>query len=800
MEREKSKYFFNTFYRFTTYVKNHRNFSAVMVVVLVLLLAFSFCLPKTLFDSPYSLVINDKQDHLLFASTAEDGQWRFPPLDTVPDKFTTCITTFEDRYFFYHPGVNLVSLFRAFYLNVKFREIRSGGSTITMQVIRLSRKNKARTIKEKFIELILATRLECSFSKQEIIAMYASHAPFGGNVVGLAAGAWRYYGRHYADLTWAEAATLAVLPNAPSLIHPGKNRELLKVKRDKLLNQLLLQEKIDSLTYRVSLLEPLPDKIFQMPQMAYHAAQYLKQNTSKPGIIKSTLDFQLQNTVSNIVNINAKRNTLNHINNAAALVLDVRSGHVLAYCGNVDTKTENSPYVDLIQAKRSSGSILKPFLYASALYDGTILPNELIADIPTRYDDYSPKNFNLKYTGAIAVSTALTKSLNIPAVRLLNKYGQERFYYNLKSLGFSSIVYSPEHYGLSLILGGAEVSLWELSAAYASMARILLRFEISGQYAKSDVHKNFLTPNYFPESGISDSPYQLSASSVWFTFKAMREVKRPVSMTGWENMSSSKDICFKTGTSFGFKDAWCIGVTPDYVVAVWVGNADGEGRPGIVGTQVAAPIMFDIFSALPKRNSFDAPLDDMEYSKICAVSGLIASDQCNNFSEQMIPSSTKHPFPCSYHKNILLEKNTFKRVYKNCYLNKEVIDTSWFILPAAQAYYYQQQHADYQPLPPLHRSCITEETESHFDIIYPQANSRIYLPSEFNNLQSQCVFQALHRNHESAIFWYIDNEFITSTDRFHEIVIQDIKSGEHKLTLTDSEGQTQQINFTVINN
>ncbi len=396
-----------------------------------------------------------------------------------PDKFIKCITTFEDKRFYSHPGVDLLAFSRAALRNFRSKEAVQGGSTLTMQVIRLSRRETKRNLWEKIIESIQSVRLECSYTKKEIMALYASHAPFGSNVVGLDAASWRYFGRSPEKLSWGEMASLAVLPNAPSLVHPGKNRDVLLKKRNRLLDKLLANKIIDQPTCYLAKLEPLPGEPVPLPQLAPHLLQRFredeKKNENASFKVKTTIDVNLQKNVTAIVASHHNVLKGNGVNNACALVLDVETGNVLAYVGNIyDIKNpELESDVDVIKAPRSPGSTLKPILYAAMLSDGMILPNSIIPDIPTQIGGYAPQNFDLGYDGAVPASVAFARSLNIPAIKLLQQYKYQRFYDLLKQLGMTTLNRPADNYGLSLILGGSEVSMWDLAGIYAGMARTL---------------------------------------------------------------------------------------------------------------------------------------------------------------------------------------------------------------------------------------------------------------------------------------------------------------------------------------
>jgi len=370
-------------------------------IVVLVGVAYYLVLPQPLFDRPYSTVLESRDGQLLSASIASDGQWRFPADNDVPDRFVKALLAFEDKRFFYHPGVDPFSIARALLQNVREGRIVSGGSTISMQVIRLSRGSPPRTIFEKALEMVLATRLELSYSKKEILALYAAHAPFGGNVVGLEAACWRYFGRSPDNLSWAEAATLAVLPNSPSLIHPGRNRDALRRKRDNLLHRLYLEGAIDSLAWALGTAEPVPTVPRSLPRYARHLLGRIQKKGGRQQRTTSTIDFALQRRVEEKVQQHHRRLRANQINNAAVLVLDVETGNVLAYAGNVYGNGNHGEEVDIVAAPRSTGSVLKPILYAAALNEGQLLPKSLLPDIPVRLNGFAPENFSREYDGAV---------------------------------------------------------------------------------------------------------------------------------------------------------------------------------------------------------------------------------------------------------------------------------------------------------------------------------------------------------------------------------------------------------------
>lgn len=767
-----------------TYIKRHKFKSAIVFIALV---AYYFCLPKQLFKDPTATVITSNTNELLGAVIAKDGQWRFPQNDSIPEKFKICIIQFEDAHFYKHPGFNPVSIAKALKQNLSSGGVKRGGSTLTQQVIRLSRKGQSRTYLEKVKELILATRLEFRTSKEKILSYYSSNAPFGGNVVGLDAASWRYFNRAASELSWAESATLAVLPNAPSLIYPGKNQEQLLKKRNRLLEKLLKQEIIDSLTYQLSIVENLPQKPYPLPQIAPHLLQRVAQAHFGKHV-RTSIKKPIQDQVNKIIHNSYNNLKQNEIHNAAVLILDVKTRKVLAYVGNTPTDMEHEKDVDIIDKPRSTGSILKPFLHAAMLDAGDLLPNMLVADVPTQFGNYNPENFDKQYDGAVPASRALSRSLNVPSVRMLQEFGLNRFYHYLKALKLRDLKYNANHYGLSLILGGAESNLWDLCKSYAALSSTLNHFnETSSEYFENE----FCEPTFLADETIdfgkkTSEKTLYDAASIYLTYESLKEVNRPEGNENWEFYDSSKQIAWKTGTSFGFRDAWAIGTTKDYVVGVWVGNADGEGRPGLVGVQTAAPILFEVFDVLPKSDWFSKPFDEMQEVAICSQSGYRASPNCDIVQQNFIQTAGLKTPPCPFHVVVHLDSNEQFQVNSSCEDVNTIIHKSWFALPPLMEYYYKAQNPFYKSLPPFRQDCFGEN-DIAMEFIYPKENNAIFLPKDFDGQTNQLILRVAHSKPETLVFWYLDDTYLGSTKDIHEFAMQP-KHGKHVITVVDTFG------------
>ncbi len=693
-----------------------------------LLLLWLFCLPRNLFKgTPYSTVVVDRDGQLLGARIAADGQWRFPPTETVPEKYATALIQFEDRGFRHHPGVSIKAIGRAIVQNIKGGHTVSGASTLSMQVIRLSRQRE-RTVWQKLTEMFMATRLEARYSKDEILALYASHAPFGGNVVGLEAAAWRYLGRDASDLSWAEAATFAVLPNAPSSINLSQNRPALLEKRNRLLKRLKDRRFIDEYTYESAMEEPLIGELHPLPSYCPHLVEEYNV-TSRGKTVRTGIMLNLQRRVEESLKRWREDLAESGINDLCAIITDVRSGETIAYCGNADIEVKRpGAWVDIARSPRSTGSILKPLLYCAVLQGGVILPSSLLPDVPTNFGGFSPKNFDLGYDGAVPADEALARSLNIPNVWLLKQFGTARFVTTLKEMGISTLNRKPEEYGLSLILGGSEACLKDVVGAYAKKARNV-------------------------------------DMATWYMLEAMAEVGRPDQMD-WRRVSSLRKVAWKTGTSYGSRDAWAVGITPDYVVGVWAGNAEGNSAPGLTGALTAGPVMFDLFNLLPATGWFEEPEDYIEVD-VCPESGYLAGRDCPEKVKMKVPAGGKDARQCPWHREIKMEK--------------------WFVLPPLMEKYYRIKHQEYRPVPREENA----DTEV-MSFAYPCDGAVLSPAKQMDGTSPGVRCEIVHTRQSATVYWHLDNEYLGETTDIHTMVI-DMPSGFHRLTAVDDEGNKKEV-------
>jgi penicillin-binding protein 1C len=667
-----------------------------------------------------------------------------------------------------------------------------------MQVVRLATGNKARTIFRKVKEIVFATRLEAAFPKDEILEKYLGLAPYGSNIIGIEAASWRYFGKAPSGLSWSQAAMLAVLPNNPAQLYPGKNNALLKVKRDALLKKLLQEEIISKETYQLSVSESIPTKQIYFPQTGTHLLQQEREKNPQGSTIKSTINSNLQNRCTQITEQYARNQQItNNVHNLSIVVTETATGKVLAYLGNAPGGYTPNWYVNAGVAPRSYGSLLKPFIYAAALDQGLILPEAWLEDIPHSYGGYCPKNFYNTYQGYEKADKALANSLNTCFVSLLHNYGIQRFHRLMKNYGVR-LPQEAAHYGLSIALGGAESNLWQLTSMYRNMGWLT-------QSNKSGLIANEIGPIYYDKSTINqqaDAVQIVSKQAAYLTLKAMANSKRPDLSAHWVNFAERRQIAWKTGTSFGLRDAWAIGVTPNYTVGVWVGNATGEGRPNLTGTLVAAPLMFQLFELLPAEKAwFKEP--NLVPITVCATTGWKATTACDSTKTTFsLPLKINVNLDCKWHKTIVTNNLGTHRVNFNCYDAANATKRNALVIEGAPLWFYKEwerkNYASSSPLLykeyPWLAGCLPSQSE--VQIVYP-ANGATIVPVQKKAEETLGFYaKATNTNSNSELYWLLNGNYLTtSKGKGHVFVPTPQGSGIHTLTVISEYGTTHSITF-----
>ncbi len=706
----------------------------------------------------------------------DNDQLRFPAVEDLPEKLVEAVITFEDKRFYYHPGVDPIAVLRAIITDIKAGKIVSGASTIPMQLVRLS-ENRDRTFLNKMIEMLKALRIDAYYSKRQILSLYLNNAPYGGNIIGYQGACHKYFGKSGKELTWAEAATLAVLPNSPDVTTPFRNREVLIRKRNRLLERLHEKGLFDRMTLKHSLSESLPEEPAELPFVAPHLASYLKK-TMNTETIHTTIDINKQELFERLTYNFNQRLKYNGINNLSLLIIDNRKREVVTYIGSADYfDRKNSGMVDGVRAERSTGSILKPFLYALAIDKGQITRESLIPDIPSYFGAYSPQNYDHEYTGLVRADQALIRSLNIPAVRLLSDYGLRSFYSFLQKTDMRTLRYGPDHYGLTLITGGCEGTLFDITTMFSMLA-------CNGMHIVPDIVKKEKT----------DSGRELiSAESSYIISDILSDLRRPGMEYYYRDFVKSRNIAWKTGTSYGHKDAWAVGYTPEYTVGVWTGNFSGESNRGLTGTYAAGPLLFEIFNVLQDELTWFSDKDlNFKKVKVCKDSGYRVSEHCSDWHEVLMPSEADVVPVCPWHRSVWVSEDGSESVCSRCW-DEERKKVNLFLLPGIIRKYYNPSGVK-TIMPPHRKSCPSSGDKGMLRITYPEPGANIIIPATGED-RARILKIDLSSSGNRKFTWYVNGAFHKETDTSY--LWFDGGPGKYDIVVYDQEGNWDSVSFSI---
>jgi penicillin-binding protein 1C len=774
-------------------------------ILLLLIPLLLIPLPDPLFPDDYSPVILDEAGEILRVFLNSKEQLHFPPelqaangapangapangalansalANGAPAKLKSAVLCYEDRHFYSHLGIDPRAVLRALAQNIRGGETVSGASTITMQVARLM-GGRSRTLPNKILESLQALKLEILYSKEDILQLYLNHAPYGGNIVGYQTACYSYYAKSPQTLTWAEAAALAILPNSPGLISPQKNRKIFIDKRNRLLLRLKDEGQFGPEELALAMKEPVPDHRLIYPFGAPHLAEFLRARSRKAGVIRTTLSSEIQKLAEEVLSYHMDHITTLGIANAAVLVAETESGKVRAYIGSNDYfDAAKDGQVDGVQSFRATGSVLKPFLYALAMDEGCLLPQTLLLDIPSQFGSFSPHNADLRYRGLVPAAEALIRSLNVPAVRLLSDYGVDRFYLFLKQAGLKRLFRPPQDYGLSLILGGAEASLFELASLYRGLAR-------SGRFS--------------PLRLVEDAPAAqelrlISPGAAYLTLEILKELFRPGAEYYWRSYQSGRPLAWKTGTSFGQKDAWSIGVSPCWTVAVWIGNFSGEGNANLKSTTLAAPLLFDLFNSLPPNAGWFSPEPGiMDVERICRQTGFRAGPDCEDVQGVSAPAGHR-PLPlCPYHKKFFVTLDGKYRVNSRCWEPGAYTRETRLVFPAEVVQYLRDQGRILERIPPLLPGCTGNRNMAVLRLVYPEEGAHIWIPRDLDGSYQKVTLRAAHGEGSQILYWYMDRRYLGQTEKQHTQSLS-LSRGWHLVEVWDRQGNRDRRNFYV---
>jgi len=812
-------------------------FPFLLIVVLFMLANWCFPLPKARLHPPVSQIVLDRNGEWLRAFLADDGMWRFSrqssvisyqsqevfdkPDPSLPDNYLLhqAILTSEDKWFYYHYGINPVSIATAFYDNLKAGEVVRGGSTITMQLARLI-EPKARTIPNKLIEMFRALQLEHTYSKSEILTFYFNMLPYGGNIVGTAAASRFYFNKPQHALSLGEAALLAAIPNAPERLRPDRFPENARKAREKVLNRLLARRQISEQQWQEALREPIPHKRHPLPFKAPHLSRLLvkQAKSTTNGRIYTTIDAKVQETTAHILReyLDAERKLSlrgsHSTSTGAIVVMDTESRHVLAMVGSHDFFDRSAlGQINGTLAPRSPGSALKPFVYALAMEEGLITPETLLFDVPVTYAGYEPVNYDGKYNGYVTARQALARSLNVPAVNLNARLKNVTLHAFLKQAGISTLA-PAQKYGLSMVLGGCEVNLLELTTLYAGLGNMgefgpyqLTLPRNSSQAQEGSERSIPLNRQPTAESERSERPENyfsqrlLQKETSFIITEMLTNSQLPTNTVrnpeAFERTMNLPKIAWKTGTSYGHRDAWCIGYSPKLTIGVWLGNFDGKGAPMLSGTDAATPILFALFTALTGQDThrwFTKP-EQLKTRQVCALSGAPVSSHCPTDKEDVYIPGISPVAVCTIHKRIYVDETTGYSLCSHCWGNSyrltgnyKKIFEEW---PADAATWLAENGFAVSVLPE-HNPLCTGTIAGNAPVILSPAEDTIYYIREGVPLENQKIrLIASASSRTQDLFWFLDGELIFQGGAGEQYWLTPAR-GKHVLTCVDAEGRS----------
>ncbi len=755
------------------------------------LMLFCFVVLNLIFplriNLPYAQVISAKDGKVLHSFLSSDEKWRMEvQLNEISPQLLKAIVQKEDKYFFYHLGVNPASVWRAVYNNMRHQRKTSGASTITMQVARLLYPNE-RTYLNKLSECFRALQLEWKYSKNEILVLYLNLVPYGGNIEGVKAASIFYFEKLPSALSLAECVSLSIIPNRPNSLRPGKNNDLIKKERNKWLQRMKKEGVFKETDINDALNEPVEMKRqkapAEIPQLAYRLRKTYPLQTN----IKSTLVTAMQYKVQSLAYNYSKRLALKNIFNASVLVVDNQTHEVVAYVGSNDKNDLlHNGMVDGVEAVRSPGSTLKPLVYALAMDKGLLTPMTCIADVPVNYTGYMPENFNSKFNGNVNTEFALSHSLNIPAVKTLNALGVPTCLDALEKSGFAQIKSDQKKLGLSLILGGCGVNLSELVGLYSAFANKGKYSALQYVAAEGSVQKD-------KEKGVEI----VSPASAWLVTEMLNKLVRPDMPNGYESSLRIPKVAWKTGTSYGRRDAWSIGYNTRYTVGVWVGNFTGQGVAELTGADVATPLLFDVFNAIDYNAEgkwFVQPAA-LNIRLVCGESGKVPASFCSKqIMDEFIPGVSSTAL-CTHLKEVMISPDE-----KISYCTSCVPITGYkkklFPNPEADLLaFYQSEHISFLHIPVHNPSCIRVFKDAPPKIISPVDKSEYVVDIKSDDkLMLGCNAGA----DVQVIYWYINDIFYRACGSDEQLFFTP-QTGRLKISCADDKGRNSNIWITVSN-
>ncbi|MBF0276974.1 MAG: penicillin-binding protein 1C [SAR324 cluster bacterium] len=782
-------------------------------------LHFLFPIQSLLEQVSFSKVYYDRNGQLLGARLSADEKWRFQSrLEDVTPLLVKALLTFEDQRFYQHHGVDFRALARAVGQNLQAGQIVSGASTLSMQVARLlGKERRYGTILGKVLQTFRAIQLEASLSKDEILQWYFNLAPYGGNIEGVGAASWLYFEKPPSQLSWVEAIALAITPKSPNAYRPDRFPLIAQKHCRHLLKRLSAAGQISEDEHWFIECSEAPGKLSQLPRHARHLINRLAtgvesdtnllvqkstKSSSEWNHIRTSLDLDLQLGVESLLSGYQRELRSKGIHNASVIVLDNFHSQVLAYVGSPDfSDKSHSGEVDGIRAARSPGSTLKPFIYARALESGRYNSHTLLANVPVAYPGYHPKNFKPEDLGIAHFNEALHRSLNIPAVALNVGLGfRNDLLSSLWRAGVSTLPYSRSHYGQSLVLGGGEMRLDELTVLYSALAR------------HGKLRPAHLT---IPEQENTLRPASLEEQQ-WFTPEAsfiISEILKQAPHPRYGDASlffeGIPSVAWKTGTSSRQRDAWTVGYNPRYTVGVWVGNFNGDPVEGMTGMRTAAPLFYAVFRLLNRHKEivWPSPPPDVVSQSVCSLSGRLANANCPGETSSWWIAGVSKPEFCEMHIELLSNRISGQRLSPECIWQQNIpehtIQRSMAVLwPQATGGWLAQSRSAVI-FPPYAEACVPQETlEGQSPLLHTPIHGENYAihwngkPGAPYARFDKIAFSAAVSNEVNRLDWYLNGRKIASTPPGDPYLWKPIP-GAHELVLVDDFGRASRAKFTV---
>jgi len=730
----------------------------------------------------YAPIVVSAEGEILQAYLSADDKWRmYAHYQEISPDFIKIILFKEDKYFYYHFGVNPIAIFRAFIKNTWQGRKTSGASTITMQVARLLNP-QPRTYLQKAIEVFRAIQLEWHYTKNDILTMYLNLLPYGSNIEGIKAASWLYFGKNPTQLSWAEIALLCVIPNRPTSLTLTRHSQQWLIARNTLLDALYHNQIISKEDWESAKSEPIELTRRSLPQHAPHLGRRLQQTLPNQAVIRTTLQIRQQDKVTSLTQKYLSSLSRYGIHNAGVLVIDNATRQAVAYVGSPRFDDDaHAGQVDAVRIVRSPGSTLKPFIYGLGFDKGLCTPKTTFTDVPTDFDGYSPENFDLKFHGKITVEKALAHSLNVVAVKMLDQIGVESLITLLETAHFRSIAKQRKRLGLSLALGGCGVTLEEMTALYASLACGGIYQPIT--YVQTD------SPLV-----LQQEVRLLSAESSFMLTEILSQIERPDLPNNADASLDAPRIAWKTGTSYGRRDAWSIGYSQHYTVGVWLGNHDGKGVQELTGAGMATPLLFKIFRALENQASLpNAQPPHIKSRVVCAETGLPPAETCENLTSDWFIPLVSPSQSCHHQKTAFIDINEKYHFCSAClpiYGYRKKLYPNY---PPELITYFDAEHIPYIRLPPHYPHCQHIFSEGKAPIITSPVAGREYI---LTTQQTEMVLACQTTNQTNFVYWYVNNQLIkkaTPTERVFTV----LPKGKVKISCTSDAGHTSHIQVIV---